>query len=134
MPTVLIDWADLRIKRRLMVLRASVAVKGGPVTLYERTITFEEYNTATTHKLFLDELEGILPYEYCLLLVTDARCPMPDGIKEIIANLYDEYKALQIKQVEARLSELLKAEPLARKVMEIHDIGLMTAVLLIAKV
>lgn len=59
---------------------------------------------------------------------------MPDGIKEIIANLYDEYKALQIKQVEARLSELLKAEPLARKVMEIHDIGLMTAVLLIAKV
>jgi hypothetical protein len=72
MPTVLIDWADIREQQRLMALRASVAMKRRSVTLYERTFTLEEHNSATAHKLFLDDLEGILSDGCCPLLVTDA--------------------------------------------------------------
>ena len=62
------------------------------------------------------------------LLLEDSEAPIPDGLREIISRLYDEYKALQqqIKQVEARLTELLKPEPLAEKLMETHGVGLVT--------
>ncbi|EPA4101308.1 hypothetical protein ACQ0OH_005860, partial [Escherichia coli] len=35
MPIVLVDWSDIREQKRLMVLRASVALHGRSVTLYE---------------------------------------------------------------------------------------------------
>ncbi|NPK91852.1 hypothetical protein HC502_25255, partial [Escherichia coli] len=34
MPIVLVDWSDIREQKRLMVLRASVALHGRSVTLY----------------------------------------------------------------------------------------------------
>jgi len=69
-------------------------------------------------------------------ILEDSEAPIPDGLREIISRLYDEYKALQqqIKQVETRLTELLKPEPLAEKLMEVHGVGLITTALLIAKV
>lgn len=36
MPVVLVDWSDIREHKRLMVLRASVALQGRSVTLYEK--------------------------------------------------------------------------------------------------
>ncbi|MDW7466794.1 IS4 family transposase, partial [Klebsiella pneumoniae] len=36
MPIVLVDWSDIREQKRLMVLRASVALHGRSVTLYEK--------------------------------------------------------------------------------------------------
>jgi hypothetical protein len=39
-PIVLVDWADIREYERLMVLRASIAVEGRSVTLFEQTFTF----------------------------------------------------------------------------------------------
>lgn len=72
MPVVLIDWADVREQQRLMVLRASVAMKGRSVTLYERTFTLTAHNTTSAHKQFLDELQSVLPKDCCPLLVTDA--------------------------------------------------------------
>ncbi|MGF1731668.1 IS4 family transposase, partial [Photobacterium kasasachensis] len=44
-PIVLVDWADIREYERLMVLRASIAVDGRSVTLFEQTFTFKNYNS-----------------------------------------------------------------------------------------
>ena len=72
MPIVLVDWADVREKLRLMTLRASVSVQGRSVTLYERTFLFEDYNAPRSHNAFLAELAQILPKNSCPLIVTDA--------------------------------------------------------------
>ena len=45
MPVVLVDWYDVREKRRHLTLRASVSVQGRSVTLYERVFSFGD----TTH-------------------------------------------------------------------------------------
>ena len=42
MPVALVDWADVREQMRLMVLRASIAIEGRSVTLYERTFTLQK--------------------------------------------------------------------------------------------
>lgn len=72
LPTVLVDWADIREQKRLMVLRASVACSGRSVTLYERTFTLEEHNTARAHQQFINELASLLPADIKVLIVTDA--------------------------------------------------------------
>ncbi len=41
MPIVLVDWSDIREQKRLMVLRASVALHGRSVTLYEKRSRFQ---------------------------------------------------------------------------------------------
>lgn len=72
LPTVLVDWADIREQQRLMVLRASVALSGRSVTLYERTFTLENHNTAQAHQQFLNELASLLPAGVKLLILSDA--------------------------------------------------------------
>ncbi|WP_317919267.1 IS4 family transposase [Vibrio sp. MACH09] len=72
MPAILVDWADIREIQRLMVLRASVALSGRSVTVYERTFTLEEHNTDKVHKRFLKELASVLPRGCIPLIVTDA--------------------------------------------------------------
>ncbi len=72
MPILLIDWADVREQLRLMTLRASISIKGRSMIIYERTFSFEQYNSPKSHQLFLDELAQVLP-EHCIpLIVTDA--------------------------------------------------------------
>ncbi len=41
MPIILVDWSDIREQKRLMVLRASVALHGRSVTLYEKRSRFQ---------------------------------------------------------------------------------------------
>lgn len=77
MPIVLVDWADIREQQRLMVLRASVAIKGRSVTLYERTFSLDEHNTAKAHTGFLRDLAAILPDGVIPLVVTDAGFKAP---------------------------------------------------------
>lgn len=72
MPVLLVDWADIREKQRLMVLRASVALSRRSVTVYERTLSLEEHNTDKAHQSFLRELASVLPEGCIPLLVTDA--------------------------------------------------------------
>ena len=57
MPVVLVDWADVREQMRLMVLRASVAIEGRSVTLYERTFTLQEQGSPKVQDRFLQELK-----------------------------------------------------------------------------
>ncbi len=72
MPVILVDWADIREMQRLMVLRASVALSGRSVTVYERAFTLEEHNTRQAHRHFLKELASVLPEGSIPLIVTDA--------------------------------------------------------------
>ncbi|MCE0558920.1 hypothetical protein K1M91_18315 [Motilimonas sp. E26] len=58
-PFVLIDWADVREQLRMMTLRASIAVNGRSVVLYERTFEFKHYNSPRSHQRFSDELKQV---------------------------------------------------------------------------
>lgn len=55
-----------------MTLRASIAVDGRAVTLYEQTFEYGDYNSPRTHQRFLDTLQGILPDGCHPIVVTDA--------------------------------------------------------------
>ncbi len=53
MPIVLVDWSDIREQKRLMVLRASVALHGRSVTLYEKAFPLSEQCSKKAHDQFL---------------------------------------------------------------------------------
>ncbi|MEE6082008.1 IS4 family transposase, partial [Avibacterium paragallinarum] len=61
MPIVLVDWSDIREQKRLMVLRASVALHGRSVTLYEKAFPLSEQCSKKAHDQFLADLASILP-------------------------------------------------------------------------
>ncbi|OOF09750.1 transposase [Salinivibrio sp. PR5] len=71
-PVILVDWSDVREQLRYMTLRASIAVDGRAVTLYEQAFEYGDYNSPRTHQRFLDTLQGILPDGCHPILVTDA--------------------------------------------------------------
>lgn len=64
MPTILVDWSDMREGRELIALRASI-------TLYERTFPLVLQGTQTTHNQFLNELHKVLPDNITPLIVTE---------------------------------------------------------------
>ncbi|MCU7961408.1 IS4 family transposase [Shewanella sp. SW32] len=72
MPTILVDWSDMREGRELIALRASIAIKGRSITLYERTFPLIQQGTQTAHNQFLNELHKVLPDNITPLIVTDA--------------------------------------------------------------
>ncbi len=61
MPVVLVDWSDIREHKRLMVLRASVALQGRSVTLYEKAFPLSKQCSKSAHDQFLSDLASILP-------------------------------------------------------------------------
>ncbi|EOD5330340.1 IS4 family transposase, partial [Vibrio parahaemolyticus] len=71
-PVILVDWSDVREQLRHMTLRASVAVKGRAVTVYEQSFEYKNYNSPKSHQLFLDKLKSILPEECVPIIVSDA--------------------------------------------------------------
>ncbi len=61
--------SDVREQLRYMTLRASVAVKGRAVTLYEQAFEYKNYNSPKSHQYFLDKLQTLLP-EGCTPLLS----------------------------------------------------------------
>ena len=57
MPIVLVDWSDIREQKRLMVLRASVALHGRSVTLYEKAFPLSEQCSKKAHDQFLADAD-----------------------------------------------------------------------------
>ncbi|EFA4647283.1 hypothetical protein E0M76_24835, partial [Escherichia coli] len=51
--SALVDWSDIREQKRLMVLRASVALHGRSVTLYEKAFPLSEQCSKKAHDQFL---------------------------------------------------------------------------------
>lgn len=71
-PVILIDWSDLDPYKRHYLLRASVAVDGRALTLYEEVHCLESKEKPTTHRAFIGRLKRILPDRACPIVVTDA--------------------------------------------------------------
>jgi len=72
MPVVLVDWSDMKEGRELIALRASIALKGRSITLYERTFPLALQGTQQAHNQFLHELSRVIPKSVTPLIVTDA--------------------------------------------------------------
>lgn len=77
MPIVLIDWSDIREQKRPIVLRASVALQGRSVTLYEKAFPLSEQCSKASHDSFVSELASILPDNTTPLIANDAGFKVP---------------------------------------------------------
>lgn len=71
-PIVLVDWTDIVEQKRLMLIRAALAVDGRALTLYEAVYPLKRYNAPRTHKRFLNDFHALMPEQCIPIIVTDA--------------------------------------------------------------
>jgi hypothetical protein len=72
MPLIIIDWSDLTPDRQWQLLRASVAIEGRSVTLYEQVHPQSQATSPSVHQAFLTCLAAMLPAGCVPILITDA--------------------------------------------------------------
>lgn len=72
MPLIVIDWSDLTPDRHWQLLRASVAIEGRSITLYEQVHPQSRATSPHVHRAFLTKLAAMLPPGCVPLLITDA--------------------------------------------------------------
>lgn len=84
-PILNLDWACVNKKKGLYILRASLALKGRGLVIYQKTYPVELENSPKAHLDFLKSLKGILPANCRPILVTDAgfRCPWFKNVTEM---------------------------------------------------
>lgn len=71
-PLIIIDWSDLTPDRRWQLLRASMALEGRSITLYEQVHPESCAASPRVHKTFLARLATLLPPGCIPILITDA--------------------------------------------------------------
>jgi hypothetical protein len=71
-PIILVDWSGLTPCGAFHFLRASVAIKGRSLTLYNQAYSLKEYTSEKTHREFLKKLKSLLPTDCKPIIVTDA--------------------------------------------------------------
>ena len=71
-PIIHIDWSCISHKNNLYLLRASLAVKGRSIVIYEETHRKKSDNNHLTHKDFLNKLNLIIRSSATPIIVTDA--------------------------------------------------------------
>lgn len=71
-PVILIDWSDLDPNKCNYLLRASVALEGRSLTLFEETHGIATKEKPASHRAFLSRLKSMLPPECRPIVVTDA--------------------------------------------------------------
>lgn len=69
---VVVDWSDATTDQRWHLLRASVAVEGRSVTLYEEIQPQQKYGDREVHRRFLARLANLLPVGCLPIIMTDA--------------------------------------------------------------
>lgn len=72
LPLIIVDWSDLTADRRWQLLRASVALEGRSVTLYEQVHPQSQSASPKVHASFLARLGAMLPVGCVPILITDA--------------------------------------------------------------
>jgi hypothetical protein len=72
MPLIVIDWSDLTPDRHWQLLRASVAIEGRSMTLYEQVHPQSQATAPRVHEAFLKQLATMLPQGCVPILITDA--------------------------------------------------------------
>jgi len=71
-PLIVIDWSDLTPDRQWQLLRASVAIEGRSMTLYEQVHPQSRATSPRVHQAFLTQLATMLPTGCVPILITDA--------------------------------------------------------------
>ena len=73
-PLILVDWSDLNEARSAQLIRASVALQGRSLTLYEELHTMKAVSVFApkVHAAFLKELKAMLPSGCQPIVITDA--------------------------------------------------------------
>ena len=71
-PLILVDWSDLKEDGRWVLLRAGVPVGGRTLTLHQRIYPARYMNNPSKERVFLKELETIVPCGVVPIVVTDA--------------------------------------------------------------
>jgi len=76
-PVIHIDWSDLDTSKRNFLIRASVALDGRPLTIYQEVHSIKTKEKPATHLTFLTRLKSILHQGCCPIIVTDAGFKVP---------------------------------------------------------
>lgn len=71
-PVIIVDWSELTGDGRWQLLRASVALKGRSLTLYEEAHSQRVLSSPRVHKAFVKRLKALLPASCQPIVVTDA--------------------------------------------------------------
>ena len=72
MPPIVIDWSDLTADRHWQLLRASVAIEGRSMTLYEQVHPQSRATSPRVHEAFIKRLATMLPPGCVPIVITDA--------------------------------------------------------------
>jgi len=76
-PIIHIDWSDLDEHKHNFLIRASIAVQGRSLTLYEEVHPLSRKESPKTHRLFMTKLKVMLPQDCKPIIVTDAGFRVP---------------------------------------------------------
>ena len=71
-PLIVVDWSDLSADRRWQLLRASVALEGRSLTLYEEVHPMVRATSRAVHRRFVRRLAAMLPPGCRPIVITDA--------------------------------------------------------------
>ena len=71
-PLIVVDWTDLNESRSAQMIRASVALVGRSLTLYEEVHSMKAATTPEVHKAFLARLKTMLAPGCQPIVITDA--------------------------------------------------------------
>lgn len=69
---IVVDWSDMTADQKWHLLRASVAVEGRSVTLYEEVHPQKRYGSPRVHKCFLKRMAQMVPAGCQVIVMTDA--------------------------------------------------------------
>jgi len=69
---IVVDWSDMTVDQKWHLLRASVAVEGRSVTLYEEVHPQKHYGHPRVHKCFLKCMAQMVPAGCQVIVMTDA--------------------------------------------------------------
>ena len=71
-PLIVVDWSDLNADRSAQMIRASVALEGRSLTLYEEVHSMKAATSPEVHKAFLARLKMMLAPGCQPIVITDA--------------------------------------------------------------
>lgn len=72
MPLMVVDWSDLNACRSAQLIRASVALEGRSLTLFEQVHSMKAATTPAVHRAFLYRVKTMLPEGCQPIVITDA--------------------------------------------------------------
>ena len=84
-PVILVDWSDLDDRQENFLLRASIAIDGRAVSIYQEAHTLKTRDKPGTHRQFLAQLKAMFADTVKPVIVTDAgfRCPWFQQVREM---------------------------------------------------